>query len=92
MNKEEIEALVEMKRNCLNASVYDDEKRLIKANAITRALMLQQENEELQERIDKAIEYINSYDDDCYTDATLKYKISELNITELLQILKGEWK
>lgn len=45
---------------------------------------------QLQQRIDKAIEYINIYDDGCYTDATLKYKVAELNITELLEILKGE--
>ena len=63
---------------------------------------LQQENQELKiqlsareevankykEAIDKAIEYINSYDDGCYTDSTCKYKVAELNITKLLDILK----
>ena len=52
MNKEEIEALIEMKNNCLNASVYDDEKRLIKANAITRALMLLEENQKLKKTLE----------------------------------------
>lgn len=53
-------------------------------------ILLQQENKKQKEVIDKAIEYINSNDDGCYSDNTLKYKIAELNITELLQILKGE--
>ena len=53
MNKEEIEALIEMKNNCLNASVYDDEKRLIKANTITRALMLLEENKELKKQLEE---------------------------------------
>ena len=42
-----------------------------------------------KEVIDKAIEYINNNWDGCsYTDETLKNKVSELNITELLDILK----
>ena len=36
ITKEDIELLREMKNNCLKASVYDDEKRLLKANAITK--------------------------------------------------------
>ena len=57
MNKEEltitnedIELLKEMKNNCLKADVYNDEKRLLKANAITKFLMLQQENNQLKEQ------------------------------------------
>lgn len=56
MNKEEliitnedIELLKEMKNNCLKTDVYNDEKRLLKANAITKFLMLQQENQQLKE-------------------------------------------
>lgn len=41
-----------------------------------------------KEVIDKAIEYINKHDDGCYTDITCKCKVAELNITELLDILK----
>lgn len=49
------------------------------------------EIKELQNRIDKAIEYINkNWDSSSYIDATLKNKVAELNITELLEILKGE--
>ena len=58
MNKEEliitnedVELLKEMKNNCLKADVFHDEKRLLKANAITKFLMLQQENKELKEYI-----------------------------------------
>lgn len=35
--------LQEMKENCLKADVYADEKRLLKANAITKFLHLQEE-------------------------------------------------
>lgn len=49
---------------------------------------LQQENRKQKEVIDKAIEYINKHDDDCYIDITCKCKVAELNITELLDILK----
>ena len=50
---------------------------------------LEEENKKYKEVIDKAIEYINNNWDGCsYTDETLKNKVSELNITELLDILK----
>ena len=44
VTSEDIELLKEMKDNCLKADVYDDEKRLLKANAITKILY---ENEKL---------------------------------------------
>lgn len=45
---------------------------------------------ELKQRIGKAIEYINNnWDGSSYTDAILKSKVAELNITELLEILRG---
>ena len=37
--------------------------------------------------IDKALEYINKHDDGCYADITCKCKVTELNITKLLDIL-----
>lgn len=49
---------------------------------------LEQQCKKQKEVINRAIEYINKYDDDCYTDATCKYKVAELNITKLLDILK----
>ena len=51
ITNEDIELLKEMKNNCLKTDVYNDEKRLLKANAITKFLMLQQENNKLKEKI-----------------------------------------
>ena len=69
ITKEDIELLKEMKNNCLKASVYDDEKRLLKANAITKFLV---EHEEKQELIDYLKEGI------CF----LKEKILKKSLTE----------
>lgn len=44
VTSEDIELLKKMKDNCLKSDVYDDEKRLLKANAITKVLY---ENEKL---------------------------------------------
>lgn len=49
ITNEDIKLLKEMKDNCLKLSVYEDEKRLLKANAITKFLI---EHEEKQELID----------------------------------------
>ena len=64
MTKEELKItqqdkllLQEMRENCLKADVYDDEKRLLKANAITKFLYLPQENKELKEIIKEVREY-----------------------------------
>ena len=43
-----------------------------------------------KEVIEKAREYLNNNWSGGYTDATLKYKVEEINITELLEILKGD--
>lgn len=49
ITNEDINLLKEMKENCLKASVYKDEKRLLKANAITKFLVEYQEKQELIE-------------------------------------------
>jgi len=54
ITKEDVELLKEMKENCLKSSVYDDEKRLLKANAITKFLNLLDTYKKQQEVIDKA--------------------------------------
>lgn len=60
ITKEDIELLKEMKENCLKYSVYDDEKRLLKANAITKFLNLLDTNKKQKEAIDKAaLELVN---------------------------------
>lgn len=59
ITKEDIELLKEMKENCLKSSVYDDEKRLSKANAITKFLNLLDTDKKQKEVIDKAIKILN---------------------------------
>ena len=60
ITKEDIDLLKEMKDNCLKTNVYDDEKRLLKANAITKFLV---EHEEKQELIDYLKEKIKEYEE-----------------------------
>ena len=48
ISAEDIDLLKEMKNNCLNSDVYDNEKRLLKSNAITKFLNLQKEYEMLK--------------------------------------------
>lgn len=87
MSEEEKQALIEMKQNCLNASVYDDEKRLLKANAITMALMtienLKYDNKLLKDRINKAVEYMKEKE----KQGTLWFVKST---DELFSLLKGD--
>ena len=44
VTSEDIELLKEMKDNCLKSDVYDDEKRLLKVNAITKVLYENEKN------------------------------------------------
>lgn len=60
ITKEDIKLLKEMKENCLKSSVYDDEKRLLKANAITKFLNLLDTNKNQKEVVDKAIDKLYS--------------------------------
>ena len=60
ITKEDIELLKEMKDNCSKTNVYDDKKRLLKANAITKFLV---EYEEKQELIDYLKEKIKEYEE-----------------------------
>lgn len=55
ITNEDIELLKEMKENCLKADIFD-EKRLLKANAITKFLILQNNWNELKKVIEKEIE------------------------------------
>lgn len=71
ITNEDIELLKEMKKNCLKSNVYEDDKRLIKSYAITKFLMLYEENEELKKQVDKT-------NDELYTLKN-KYNIRLLN-------------
>lgn len=51
ITNEDIELLKEMRKNCLESNVYEDDKRLLKANAITKFLMLYEKNAELNKRL-----------------------------------------
>lgn len=83
ITNEDIKLLKEMKDNCLKLSVYEDEKRLLKANAITKFLI---EHEEKQELIDylkeKKKEYTELYNK--------SYDIINFNRYESLNILCEE--
>ena len=90
ITNEDVELLKEMKNNCLKADAFNDEKRLLKANAITKFLMLQQENKELQEKI-------NTYENPAdltlmfmYCDEKAKDKIKELQqeINKIMEIIE----
>ena len=61
ITNEDIELLKEMKNNCLKSDIYNDEKRLLKANAITKFLLLQQENEELKRNCNIGNENLSFY-------------------------------
>ena len=52
ITNEDINLLKEMKDNCLKASIYEDEKRLLKANAITKFLVEHEENQQLKEQVE----------------------------------------
>ena len=67
ITNEDINLLNEMKENCLKASVYKDEKRLLKANAITKFLVEHQEKQEL-------IDYLKEQ------KSNLHWEMGELNL------------
>lgn len=96
MNKEEliitnedIELLKEMKNNCLKADVYNDEKRLLKANAITKFLMLQQENQQLKEENKEMQRTIELFSKSLYNADLKRY---ENILKELRSWLEENWK
>lgn len=60
VTKEDIELLKEMKDNCLKTNVYDDEKRLLKANTITKFLVLYEKNQKLQTEKEQLNSLVNS--------------------------------
>ena len=63
---EDIQLLKEMKDNCLKSNVYNDEKRLLKANAITKFLVEYQEKQEL---IDYLKNQIKSWKDKIFENS-----------------------
>ena len=60
ITNEDIKLLKEMKDNCLKLSVYEDEKRLLKANAITKFLIEHEKKQELIDYLKEQIHYIKT--------------------------------
>lgn len=60
ITNEDINLLKEMKENCLKASVYKDEKRLLKSNAITKFLVEHQEKQELIDYLKEKISILDN--------------------------------
>lgn len=80
ITKEDHDLLIEMKENCLNKNVYDDEKRLLKANALTKYLMLEQKVNEVLGKISHELYghiipgYEVSWNPEFYEDNKLSYR------------------
>ncbi len=92
ITKEDIELLKEMKENCLKSSVYDDEKRLLKANAITKFLNLLDTNKKQKEVIDKVkkrceieINASNHYLQNHSSQQELCHKVAHQRILDILK-------
>lgn len=69
ITNEDIKLLQEMKNNCLKSNVYQDKKRLLKANAITKFLVEHEKKKKLINYLKKEQEklatgYSRSYEDD----------------------------
>lgn len=85
MNKEEL----------LYNEIYERTKDFGRNQFVREIMRLQRENKELEQKvnqletnIEEAIEYINNSWTGGYTDKSLKYKVEEINITELLSLLE----
>lgn len=90
MNKEEIKQYYERIEKLLNGA--NKETYGFAPEEIRQILkwyeVLQQENQQLKDRINKAIEYIKELDDN--TDDIICYEIDKYRRSELLEILKGD--
>lgn len=60
ITNEDIELLKEMRKNCLKSNVYEDDKRLLKSNAITKFLMLYEENKKLNKQLEDKEDFIKN--------------------------------
>lgn len=80
VTSEDIELLKEMKDNCLKSDVYDDEKRLLKSNAITKVLYqsLKRQKEELRSWLKEMLDN----EDDIFSVVRVKDVLSKLEELE----------
>ena len=87
LNKEWLDLLLEHKNNAnVTFNLSDNDTRIL----LTYIEVLQQENEQLKDKIDKAIEYIKNIDKDEETlnDDTRIYMIQDVDVDEIERILK----
>jgi len=76
VSEEDKKLLLEMKDNCLNASVYDDENRLLKANAITNVL----------KEIERLNNIIESFEEELERESNMKEEDTSLEHNTFLDI------
>ena len=87
ITNEDIQLLKEMKENCLKTDVYEDEKRLLKANAITKFLILQNNWNELKRYIDNRFKAIKFDYDEKIIDK-FEFVVRENELLKLKMVLK----
>lgn len=88
MNYEEFMKYVDKMDNNIRKKLKDNEEELTFYSQLVISFNETcNKNQKQKEVIDKALEYINKHDDGCYADITCKCKVTELNITKLLDIL-----
>ena len=78
ITNEDIKLLKEMKDNCLKLSVYEDEKRLLKANAITKFLIEHEKKQELIDYLKDLVEKKHTNDKVVWFDSDYTKDFGEL--------------
>ena len=87
LNKEWLDLMLENKNNTnLTFNLSDNDTRIL----LTYIEVLQQENTQLKDKIDKAIEYIKNIDkfEETLNDDTRIYMIQDVDVDEIERILK----
>ena len=86
-NKEWLDLLLEHKNNAnVTFNLSDNDTRIL----LTYIEILQQENEQLKDKIEKAVEYIKNIDkyEERLKDDTRIYMIQDVDVEEIERILK----
>ena len=87
LNKEWLDLMLENKNNTnLTFNLSDNDTRIL----LTYIEVLQQENTQLKDKIDKAVEYIKNIDkfEERLNDDTRIYMIQDVDVDEIERILK----
>lgn len=86
ITNEDIQLLKEMKENCLKADVYEDEKRLLKANTITKFLLLQNNWNELKEHCNTMLSIFEKMSDKTRQEQLDKYVIYDKFLSKMQEL------